>query len=193
MIKKLNIVVLLIIGLLFENLHAQSDKILLKGECNINNIAFLTSFLSDRSKIEISSQISLGNVDEFNNHAIIILCSDSYLKLSEIQIISLQQNILNGSLLIIDNFNSDYTFSIFLKKILPEYSPSQYSLSEIMKDNPYKINFQNIDLNTRQIFVGEKLRVLAIQNKSLLNEINIENIDYTKLLSAIVFNYLTGN
>jgi len=193
MIKKLNIVVLLIIGLLFENLHAQSDKILLKGECNINNIAFLTSFLSDRSKIEISSQISLGNVDEFNNHAIIILCSDSYLKLSEIQIISLQQNILNGSLLIIDNFNSDYTFSIFLKKILPEYSPSQYSLSEIMKDNPYKINFQNIDLNTRQIFVGEKLRVVAIQNKSLLNEINIENIDYTKLLSAIVFNYLTGN
>ena len=62
-----------------------------------------------------------------------------------------------------------------------------------MKDNPYKINFQNIDLNTRQIFVGEKLRVLAIQNKSLLNEINNENIDYTKLLSAIVFNYLTGN
>jgi len=193
MIKKLNIVVLLIIGLLFENLHAQSDKILLKGECNINNIAFLTSFLSDRSKIEISSQISLGNVDEFNNHAIIILCSDSYLKLSEIQIISLQQNILNGSLLIIDNFNSDYTFSIFLKKILPEYSPSQYSLAEIMEDNPYKINFQNIDLNTRQIFVGEKLRVLAIQNKSLLDEINIENIDYTKLMSAIVFNYLTGN
>jgi hypothetical protein len=62
-----------------------------------------------------------------------------------------------------------------------------------MKDNPYKINFQNIDLNTRQIFVGEKLRVLAIQNKSLLNEINIENIDYTKLMSAIIFNYLTGN
>ncbi len=54
MIKKLNIVVLLIIGLLLENLHAQSDKILLKGECNINNITFLTSFLSDRSKIEIS-------------------------------------------------------------------------------------------------------------------------------------------
>ena len=95
--------------------------------------------------------------------------------------------------MIIDNFNSDYTFSIFLKKILPEYSSSQYSLSEIMKDNPYKINFQNIDLNTRQIFVGEKLRILAIQNKSLLNEINIENIDYTKLMSAIVFNYLTGN
>ena len=193
MIKKLNIVVLLIIGLLSENLHAQSDKILFKGECNINNITFLTSFLSDRSKIEISPQISLDNVDEFNNHAIIILCSDAYLKLSEIQIINLQKNILNGSLLIIDNFNSDYTFSIFLKKILPEYSPSQYSLSEIMKDNPYKINFQNIDLNTRQIFVREKLRILAIQNKSLLNEINIENIDYTKLMSAIVFNYLTGN
>ena len=115
MIKKLNIVVLLIIGLLSENLHAQSDKILFKGECNINNITFLTSFLSDRSKIEISPQISLDNVDEFNNHAIIILCSDAYLKLSEIQIINLQQNILNGSLLIIDNFTYDYTFSIFLK------------------------------------------------------------------------------
>jgi hypothetical protein len=130
---------------------------------------------------------------DFNNHAIIFLCSNEYLKLSELEIISLQKNILNGSLLIIDNFNSDYTFSIFLKKMLPEYSYSQYPLSVVAKDNPYKINFENMDLNTRQIFIREKLRILAIQDKSLLGEMNNENLDYTKFLATIVFNYLIGH
>ena len=104
-----------------------------------------------------------------------------------------KKNILNGSLLVIDNFNSDYTFSIFLKKILPEYSYSEYPLSVIAKNNPYKINFENMNLKTRQIFIREKLRILAIQDKSLLSELNNENLDYTKFLATVVFNYLIGN
>ena len=193
MIKKLNIVVLLIAVFLIGNLYAKSDKILLKGECNSDNISLLTSFLNDRSNITVSIQNSTDDGNEFNNHAIIILCSKEYLKLSELEIISLQKNILNGSLIVIDNFNSDYTFSIFLKKILPEYSFSQYPLNVVAKNNPYKINFGNIDLNTRQIFIGEKLRILAIQDKSLLGELNNENLDYTKFLSTVVFNYLIGH
>ena len=193
MIKKLNIVVLLITVFLIGNLYAKSDKILLKGECNSDNILLLTSFLNDRSNITLSIKNSIDGDYDFNNHAIIFLCSNEYLKLSELEIISLQKNILNGSLLIIDNFNSDYTFSIFLKKMLPEYSYSQYPLTVVAKDNPYKINFGNIDLNTRQIFIGEKLRILAIQDKSLLGEMNNENLDYTKFLATIVFNYLIGH
>ncbi|MFL2511045.1 MAG: hypothetical protein ACJ0RN_01970 [Candidatus Neomarinimicrobiota bacterium] len=192
MIKKLNIVVLLITVFLFGDLYGQSDRILLKGECNSENIALFTSFLNDRSNIKISIQTSKDDDVKFNNHAIVILCSDGYLKLSELEIISLRKNLLNGSLLIIDNFTSDYTFSIFLKKILPEYSHSQHSLSVVAKDNPYKVNFENIDINTRQIFIGEKLRILAIQDKSLLDEINNENLEYTKLLATLVFNYLIG-
>jgi hypothetical protein len=149
--------------------------------------------LNDRSNITVSVQNSTDGDYDFNNHAIIFLCSNDYLKLSELEIISLQKNILNGSLLIIDNFNSDYTFSIFLKKMLPEYSYSQYPLIVVAKDNPYKINFGNIDLNTRQIFIGEKLRILAIQDKSLLGEMNNENLDYTKFLATVVFNYLIGH
>jgi hypothetical protein len=193
MIKKLNIVVLLIAVFLIGNLYAKSDKILLKGECNSDNILLLTSFLNDRSNITVSIQNSTDGDYDFNNHAIIFLCSNDYLKLSELEIINLQKNILNGSLLIIDNFNSDYTFSIFLKKILPEYSYSQYPLSVVAKNNPYRINFENMDLNTRQIFVREKLRILAIQDKSLLGEMNNENLDYTKFLATIVFNYLIGH
>ena len=192
MIKKLNIVVISIAAFLFGNLYAQSDKILLKGECNLDNVSLLTSFLNDRSNIEISIKSSEGGESEFNNHAIIILCSNEYLKLSELEIVNLQANILNGSLLVIDNFNSDYTFSIFLKKILPEYSYSQYPLNLVLKNNPFKINFGNINLNTRQIFIGEKLRILAIQDKSLLGEMKNENLDYTKFLATIVFNYLIG-
>ena len=99
---------------------------------------------------------------------------------------------MNGSLLIIDNYNSDYTFSIFLKKIMPEYSLDKYPISLILKNNPYRINFENIDLNTKQIFIGEKLRIIAIQNKSLLNEISNQNLDYTKLMANLIFKYLTG-
>ena len=193
MIKKLNIVVLLIAAFLVGNLYAKSDKILLKGECNSDNILLLTSFLNDRSNITLSIKNSMDGDYDFNNHAIIFLCSNEYLRLSELEIISLQKNILNGSLLIIDNFNSDYTFSIFLKKLLPEYSYNQYPLEVVIEDNPYKINFENLSLNTKQIFIGNKLKVLGIQNKSLLDEINNENLDYTKLLSTIIFNYLIGN
>ena len=193
MIKKLNIVVLLIAVFLIGNLYAKSDKILLKGECNSDNMLFLASFLNDRSNITFSIQSSMDGDSKFNNHAIIILCSNEYLKLSELEIINLKKNILNGSLLVIDNFNSDYTFSIFLKKILPEYSYSEYPLSVIAKNNPYKINFENMNLKTRQIFIREKLRILAIQDKSLLSELNNENLDYTKFLATVVFNYLIGN
>ena len=193
MIKKLNIVVLLIAVFLIGNLYAKSDKILLKGECNSDNVLLLTSFLNDRSNIMLSIKNSMDGDYDFNNHAIIFLCSNEYLKLSELEINSLQKNILNGSLLIIDNFNSDYTFTIFLKKMLPEYSYIQYPLTVVAKDNPYKINFENMDLNTRQIFIREKLRILAIQDKSLLGEMNNENLDYTKFLATIVFNYLTGH
>ena len=193
MIKKLNIVVLLIAVFLIGNLYAKSDKILLKGECNSDNILLLTSFLNDRSNITLSIKNSMDGDYDFNNHAIIFLCSNEYLKLSELEIISLQKNILNGSLLVIDNFNSDYTFSIFLKKILPEYTYSQHPFAVVAKNNPYKINFGNIDLNTRQIFIGEKLRMLAIQDKSLLDEMNNGNLDYTMLLATVVFNYLTGH
>tara|TARA_A100000164_G_scaffold381383_1_gene432777 strand:+ start:1507 stop:2088 length:582 start_codon:yes stop_codon:yes gene_type:complete len=193
MIKKLNIVVLLIFFFLFGNLNAQTDKILLKGECNPDNVEFFSFFIEDRSNIEISFQISKNGDFKFTNHPIVILCSDSYLKLSELEIVKLRTSILNGSLLIIDNFNSDYTFSIFLKKLLPEYSYNQYPLEVVAEDNPYKINFENLNLNTKQIFIGNKLKVLGIQNKSLLDEINNENLDYTKLLSTIIFNYLIGN
>ena len=119
MIKKLNIVVLLIAVFLIGNLYAKSDKILLKGECNSDNILLLTSFLNDRSNITLSIKNSMDGDYDFNNHAIIFLCSNEYLKLSELEIVSLQKNILNGSLLIIDNFNSDYTFSIFFKEDAP--------------------------------------------------------------------------
>jgi len=192
MIKKLNIVDLFIFAVFCSLINAQSDKVLLKGECSTYDISYITSFLNERSNIDISVKVSKDEIDEFNNYPIIILCSDGYLKLSELEILSLKSNLLNGSLLIIDNFSSDYTFSIFLKKIMPEYSFDKYPISLILKNNPYRINFENIDLNTKQIFIGEKLRIIAIQNKSLLNEISNQNLDYTKLMANLIFKYLTG-
>ena len=56
----------------------------------------------------------------------------------------LNRMILNGSLLLIDNYKSDYTLSIFLKKLLAEYPERNNSISEVLKNNPYRVNFEKL-------------------------------------------------
>tara|TARA_B100000427_G_C15492736_1_gene588418 strand:- start:640 stop:1212 length:573 start_codon:yes stop_codon:yes gene_type:complete len=190
MIKKLYIIVLIIIFSSNAFIKAQSDKILLKGECSIENVYQLTNLLSENSLIELDISIQ---TNDFLNFPIIILCSNEYLKLTEIQIAQLRKNLLNGSLLIVDNYKSDYTFSIFLKKLLPEYRSTESLFSEIFLVNPYNLNISDDDLKSKQIFIREKLRVIAFKNKILLNEEDNQSIEFIKSYATILFNYLIGN
>ena len=115
MIKKLNITVLLIILMLFNQLFAQSDKILLYGSCNIDEANKLSEYLKNTSNIDLAFEINDEANLVFSKYSIIFICGNSYLKLSETYIKELNRMILNGSLLLIDNYRSDYTLSIFLK------------------------------------------------------------------------------
>ena len=100
--------------------------------------------------------------------------------------------ILNGSFLLIDNYKSDYTLSIFLKKLLAEYPEKNNSISEVLNNNPYRVNLDQLQFNTKQVYISEKLRVLALKEKSIFeSEINEDN--NLRLGSSIIFNYLTGN
>ena len=192
MIKKLNITALLIMLMFVNQLFAQSDKILLYGSCNFDEANKLSEYIKTTSNIDLTFEINNEDNLVFSKNTIIFLCGNSYLKLSETQIQELNKMILNGSLLLIDNYKSDYTLSIFLKKMLAEYPEKNNSLAEVLKNNPYKVNFEQLQFNTKQVYISEKLRVLALKEESIFeSEINEDNI--LRLGSSIIFNYLIGN
>ena len=192
MIKKLNITALLIILMLFNQLFAQSDKILLYGSCSIDEANKLSEYLKNNSNIDLAFEINDDGNLLFSKYSIIFLCGNSYLKLSETHIQELNRMILNGSFLLIDNYKSDYTLSIFLKKLLAEYPEKNNSILEVFKKNPYRIDFEQLQFDTKQVYIGEKLRVLALKEESIFeNELNNDN--KLRLGSSIIFNYLIGN
>lgn len=192
MIKKLNITALLIILMLFNQLFAQSDKILLYGSCSIDEANKLSEYLKTNSNIDLAFEINDDGNLLFSKYSIIFLCGNSYLKLSETHIQELNRMILNGSFLLIDNYKSDYTLSIFLKKLIAEYPEKNNSISEVFKKNPYRIDFEQLQFDAKQVYIGEKLRVLALKEESIFeNELNNDN--NLRLGSSIIFNYLIGN
>ena len=142
MIKKLNLTALLIMLMLINQLFAQTDKILLYGSCNIDEANKLSEYLKNTSDIDLAFEINDEANLVFSKYAIIFLCGNSYLKLSETHIQDLNRQILNGSLLLIDNYKSDYTLSIFIKKLLAEYPEKNNSISEVLKNNPYRVNYE---------------------------------------------------
>ncbi len=192
MIKKLNITALLIILMLVNQLFAQSDKILLYGSCNIDEANKLSEYLKTTSNIDLTFEINDEANFVFSKHAIIFICGNSYLKLSDTHIQELNRMILNGSLLLIDNYKSDYTLSIFLKKLLAEYPERNNSVSEVLKNNPYRVNFEQLQFNAKQVYVSEKLRVLALRDESIF-ESALNDDNNLRLGSSIIFNYLIGN
>jgi len=192
MIKKLNIAELLIIIMLINQLFAQSDKILLYVSCNIDEANKLSQYLKNTSNIDLAFEINDEANLVFSKYAIIFLCGNSYLKLSETHIKDLNRMILNGSLLLIDNYKSDYTLSIFLKKLLAEYPEKNNPISKVLINNPYRINLEKLEFSTKQVYIGEKLRVLALKDESIFKSaLNDDN--NLRFGSSIIFNYLIGN
>ena len=192
MIKKLNITALLIMLMFINQLFAQSDKILLYGNCNIDEANKLSEYLKTTSNIDLAFEINDEANLVFSKYSIIFLCGNSYLKLSENHIKDLNRMILNGSLLLIDNYKSDYTLSIFLNKLLAEYPERNNSISEVLKNNPYKVNFEKLQFNTKQVYISKKLRILALKDESFF-ESELNNDNNLRLGSSIIFNYLIGN
>ena len=192
MIKKLNITALIIMLMFVNQLFAQSDKILLYGNCNIDEANKLSEYLKSTSNIDLAFEINDEANLVFSKYSIIFLCGNSYLKLSETQIKELNRMILNGSLLLIDNYKSDYTLSIFLKKLLAEYPEKNNSISEVLNNNPYRANLDQLHFNTKQVYISEKLRVLALKEESIF-ESELKEDNNLRLGSSIIFNYLIGN
>jgi hypothetical protein len=173
-------------------LFAQNQKMLLIGECDKISTLNMLNYLDRRANISLSvdNNITLSS-NNISSYPIIFVCNNDYLKLNNDDASLLQNHLKQGGLLILDNITSDYTFSIFLNKILPQSKKKSLSLDELFIDNPFNINLDEISLELEGIFINKKLSILAIKNNSLINYWQEEDEEFFKVGSSIIFYNLT--
>ena len=192
MIKNFITIFILSFILFLSTLFAQNQKVLLLGECDKMSTTKMLNYLDTRSKIllSIDNNIVISD-DNISSYPIILICDNDYLKLNNREVSILGNHLKQGGLLILDNVISDYTFSIFLDKILPQSKVESHSLDTLFFDNPFNINLDEVKLDLEAIFINKKLSVLGIKKTSLINYWQEENEEFFKIGSSIIFYNLT--
>ena len=192
MIKNFITIFILSFILFLSTLFAQNQKVLLLGECDKMSTTKMLNYLDTRSMISLSvdSNIVISD-DNISSYPIILICDNDYLKINNREVSILGNHLKQGGLLILDNITSDYTFSIFLDKILPQSKKQFLSLDKLFLDNPFNINLGEIALNIEGIFINKKLSILAVKNTSLINYWQEEDEEFFKIGSSIIYYNLT--
>ena len=192
MIKNFITIFILSFILFLSTLFAQDQKVLLLGKCDKMSTTKMLNYLDTRSKIllSIDNNIVISD-DNISSYPIILICDNDYLKLNNREVSILGNHLKQGGLLILDNVISDYTFSIFLDKILPQSNTESLSLDTLFSDNPLNINLDKVELDLEAIFINKKLSILAIKKASLINYWQEENEEFFKIGSSIIFYNLT--
>lgn len=173
-------------------LFAQNQKVLLFGECDKKATTNMLNYLNQRAKISLSVDNNI-NISEENisSYPIIFICSNDYLKLKDKEVVLIGGHLKNGGLLVLDNIKSDYTFSIFLKKILPDFNKKTLSLDTFFEQNIFQIDLNQTNINLEGVLINNKIAVLGIKQSSLMNQWKIEDEEFLKIGSSIIFYNLT--
>ena len=192
MMKNFITIFIILIIFLQSALFAQNQKVLLMGECDKISTINMLNYLDRRANISLSvdNNITISS-NNISSYPIILVCNNDYLKLNNDDVSLLQNHLRQGGLLILDNITSDYTFSIFLDKILPQSKKKSLSLDELFIDNPFNINLDQTSLELEGVFINKKLSILAIKNNSLINYWQEEDEEFFKVGSSIIFYNLT--
>ena len=192
MMKKFIIILGIIIVSFHSLLFAQNQKVLLMGECDETGAENMLNYLYQSAKISLSIEKSVV-ISEKNISAypIILICNNGYLKLTNDEVILLGNHLKQGGLLILDNITSDYTFSIFLKKILPEFNTKMLSPEQFFSPNILNIDLTKIDINLEGLFINDRLALLGVKKSSLIKKWINQNEEFLKVGSSIIFYDLT--
>jgi hypothetical protein len=192
MMKKFIIILGIIIVSFHSLLFAQNQKVLLMGECDETGAENMLNYLYQSAKISLSIEKSVV-ISEKNISAypIILICNNGYLKLTNDEVILLGNHLKQGGLLILDNITSDYTFSIFLKKILPEFNTKMLSPEQFFSPNILNIDLTKIDINLEGLFINDRLALLGVKKSSLIKKWIDQNEEFLKVGSSIIFYDLT--
>ena len=192
MMKNFITIFIILIIFLHSALFAQNQKVLLMGECDKISTINMLNYLDRRANISLSvdNNITISS-NNISSYPIILVCNNDYLKLNNDDVSLLQNHLKQGGLLILDNITSEYTFSIFLDKILPQSKKKSLSLDDLFIDNPFNINLGQTSLELEGIFINKKLSILAVKNTSLINYWQEEDEEFLKVGSSIIFYNLT--
>lgn len=192
MMKKFIIILGIIIVSFHSLLFAQNQKILLMGECDRIGVENMLNYLDQSAKISLSIEknivISEKNISAY---PIILICNNGYLKLTNDEVILLENHLKQGGLLILDNITSNYTFSIFLKKILPEFNTKTLSSEQFFSPNILNIDLSKIDVNLEGLFINDRLALLGVKKASLIKKWIEKDEEFLKVGSSIIFYDLT--
>jgi len=181
-----------ILGIITISFHsiifAQNQKVLLLGECDKQATMNMLNYLSERSKISLAVENNIElSIENISSYPIILICNNDYLKLTNQDVGLLENHLKQGGLLILDNITSDYTYSIFLDKILPEFKEKSLYLDIFFKENLFQINLDEANIDLGGIFINNKLALLGIKKESLITQWNDRNEEFFKIGSSIIF------
>ena len=192
MMKKFIIILGIIIVSFHSLLFAQNQKVLLMGECDRTGVENMLNYLDQSAKISLSIEKNIA-ISEKNISAypIILICNNGYLKLTNDEVILLENHLKQGGFLILDNITSDYTFSIFLKKILPEFNTKTLSSEQFFSPNILNIDLSKIDVNLEGLFINDRLALLGVKKASLIKKWIEQDEEFLKVGSSIIFYDLT--
>ena len=192
MMKKFIIILGIIIVSFHSLLFSQNQKVLLMGECDEVGSENMLNYLDQSVKISLSIEKNVVISEEnISAYPIILICNNGYLKLTNDEVILLANHLKQGGLLILDNITSDYTFSIFLKKILPEFNTKILSSEQFFSPNILNIDLEKIDINLEGLFINDRLVLLGLKKSSLMKKWIEKDEDFLKVGSSIIFYNLT--
>ena len=191
MLRNLIILILSIICS-YSILYAQEQKVLLVGECSKSGTDKMLQYLEKNGQINLLSENNV-NITKNNitSYPIIFVCNNQYLQLSSNQINYIAKHIKRGGLFIVDNITSDYTYSLFIKQLLPEFEKENIQIDNMFDNMIFDLAFEDLAFESDAILINNKIVFLGIKNFSLLDAWNNDNEEFLRLGGNIIFYYLT--
>ncbi len=191
MLRNLIILILSIICS-YSILYAQEQKVLLVGECSKSGTDKMLQYLEKNGQINLLSENNVNiTKNNISSYPIIFVCNNQYLQLSSNQISYIAKHIKKGGLFIVDNITSDYTYSLFIKQLLPEFEKENIQIDNMFDNMIFDLAFEDLAFESDAILINNKIVFLGIKNFSLLDAWNNDNEEFLRLGGNIIFYYLT--
>ena len=189
-----NLITILLVSVICSHskIYSQDQKILLIGNCETNSGEIMLEYLQNNTQINLSVETNIAiSEDNIASYPIIFICNNQYLQLSNQQINSVRKHLKRGGFLIIDNITSDYTYSLFLRKLLPEFETNNIQPNLVFNNLIFDLTFDETPFIAEGIFINDKIVLLGIKKFSLLNAWLEKDEKFLQLGANIIFYYLT--
>ena len=189
-----NLITILLVSVIcfHSKIYPQDQKILFIGNCETSSGEIMLEYLQNNTQINLSVETNIAiSEDNIASYPIIFICNNQYLQLSNQQINSVRKHLKRGGFLIIDNIASDYTYSLFLRKLLPEFETNNIQPNLVFNNLIFDLTFDETPFIAEGIFINDKIVLLGIKKFSLLNAWLEKDEKFLQLGANIIFYYLT--